>query len=296
MKKVVVFGGAGFLGSELTKKLLESDYEVNVVCTNTSKAEQLLGKNDNLKLSSFDIFDKQKIQEIISDADSVINLIGKLYEVGKKNDFYNYHELFVKHLCDCLTEQHFIHISSLGVEKSSVSSKYAATKHNAELQIEKNVKRFNILKPSIIFGEQDKFFNMFNSYTKFSPFLPLIGDGKTLFSPVYVKDVAEAILKLMNGNNLNETFSACGPDTSSFRELLQFILKTRNINRILIPLPVKMATIQAMVMNKVGIYVLTPDQIKLLEFDNINSSHLPNIDKLIEKTQSYKDIVPKYLK
>jgi len=294
-KKVIIFGGAGFVGSELTKTLLSSGFQVTVVCTNLVAAEKKLGEHPKLFLQKINIFDDDSLNNILKDQHVIINLIGKLFE-SHKNDFQNFHYIFVKKLCSCLdNNQHLIHISSLGVVKSQQVSHYAKTKFAAENHIRSHAHKYNIIKPSIIFGEHDNFFNMFFVMAKFSPLLPLISGGKTKFSPVYVKDLAKAIKIIMDGKYINETYAACGPDTSNFKELLQFILNTTQKKRILFPIPSSIAKIQAYLMNNVGIYILTPDQVNLLQFDNVNSN-LKNIDTLVGKLSSYKKIVPTYLK
>lgn len=290
-KKVIIFGGAGFVGTQLTKRLIENDFNVKVICTNKDKAQKIIGSNPNLTFDSIDIFNLKEIKDVIIGYDYVINLIGKLYEV-KTNDFYNYHELFVSNLCQSLEDwQHLIHISSLGVEISKTKSKYAATKYAAEVMIKDNAKVFTIIKPSVIFGARDNFFNMFSNMAKYSPFLPLVGTGDTLFSPVYVEDLVTAIIKIMTQKNSNQVYAACGPDTDSFKNILKVLLTVIEKKRLLVPIPCSIAKIQAKIMNSIGIYLLTPDQVELLKFDNINANKLPNIDTLTSKMTGYKSFL-----
>ncbi len=287
-KKVIIFGGAGFVGTQLTKRLIENDFKVKVICTNKDKAKKIIGSSSNLTFDSLDIFSLNEIKNAIAGYDYVINLIGKLYEV-KSDDFYNYHELFVGNLCQSLEDwQYLIHLSSLGVETSKTKSKYAATKYAAEVNIKENAKIFTIIKPSVIFGVRDNFFNMFSNMAKYSPFLPLVGKGETLFSPVYVEDLVTAIIKIMAQENSNGVYAACGPDTDSFKNILKFLLTTIGKRRFLVQIPSSIAKIQATIINSIGIYLLTPDQVELLKFDNINANKLPNIDTLIGKMTSYK--------
>ena len=294
--EVLIFGGAGFIGSALTKKLLAKGHNVCVICRDMSKAEKNIGKHPNLSLRSINILNEAQLKTTIKEYECIINLIGKLYET-KPGEFEKFHYDFVQKLINAIqNEQHLIHISALGVEDSRNSSLYAKTKYNAEQAIIKNTEKYNIIKPSIVFGRQDNFFNMFAKMSSFSPIIPLIGGGKTKFSPVYVQDLVDAICVLIEQKNLNKVYAACGPDTETFKHLMQYILKILGRKRLLIAIPYSIARLQAQAMNVVNIYILTTDQVELLKHDNINNNNLANINDLIKKLTSYKDIVPSYLK
>ncbi len=139
------------------------------------------------------------MKDQIKEYDVIINLIGKLFE-KKKGDFDKFHHQFPKLLSKNIDKnQLFIHISALGVEKSFKSSLYAKSKLEGEQQIVKNLENnYVIIKPSIIFGENDNFFNLFAQMSKFSPILPLIGGGEAKFAPIYVKDLTASILAIIN--------------------------------------------------------------------------------------------------
>jgi len=297
-KKILIFGGSGFIGSSLTKQLLEQKHQVCVVCSNKEKAidkfsSDLLG----LKIKVVNIFNEDEIVNLVKDYDVIINLIGKLFE-AKKGDFEKFHHEFPRLLSQAISsKQHLIHISALGIEKSSKTSIYAKTKLDGQKAIIKNCKNYNIIKPSIVFGDHDNFFNLFAKMAKISPFLPLIGGGKAKFSPVYVEDLAKSIVFLAEDNKKyqNQIFESYGPNTSSFKELIQFILKTAGRKRLLINLPFALVKLQANLINLFKIYLLTPDQVELLKYDNIASHEYDNIDKIIGNLKSYEEIVPKYL-
>lgn len=228
----------------------------------------------------------------MKDYDVIINLIGKLFE-AKKGFLHEFPRLLSQAIS---SKQHLIHISALGIEKSSEMSIYAKTKLDGQKAIIKNCKNYNIIKPSIVF-ENDNFFNLFAKMAKISPFLPIIGGGKAKFSPVYVEDLAKSIVFLAEDNKKyqNQIFESYGPNTSSFKELMQFILKTAGRKRLLINLPFTLAKLQANLINLFKIYLLTPDQVELLKYDNIASHEYDNIDKIIGNLKSYEEIVPKYL-
>lgn len=297
-KKILIFGGSGFIGSALIKPLLEEGNSISVICRDDHKARKKLPKHHNLHITSLDIFDKQAVQKVVLEHEVVINLIGKLFE-KQKGDFAKFHYQFPKLLTEVLSnKQQLIHISALGIEESSASSLYAKTKLDGENVIMNHASNYHIIKPSIVFGEDDNFFNLFAKMAKISPFLPLIGGGKSKFSPIYVQDLVQAIIVLIKDNQQyhNQIFEAFGPKTATFKALMQFILKTIKKKRLLITLPFFFATLQAKCLNLLKIYVLTPDQVALLKYDNIAQNRHDNIDTIIGDLQSYEKIVPQYLK
>ena len=179
-KKILIFGGSGFIGSSLTKAFLKENYEVCVICTNREKALAEIGNSKNLEIKTVDIFEDKELKKIVKNYDVVINLIGKLFE-AKKGDFAKFHHEFPKDLSQSISsKQHLIHVSALGIEKSSKTSIYAKTKLDGQEAVIKNCKNYNIIKPSIVFGNHDNFFNLFAKIAKISPFLPLIGGGKKI--------------------------------------------------------------------------------------------------------------------
>jgi NADH dehydrogenase len=297
-KKIIIFGGSGFIGSSLVKKLLEENNKVTIICSNIQKAKGKFLNSNNLEIKSFNIFDKIILKDQIKEFDVIVNLIGKLFEV-KKDDFIKYHEIFPDILTKNTSEkQHIIHVSALGIEESSKTSKYAKTKLNGENNIIKNSNNYNIIKPSIVFGKNDNFFNLFSKIANFSPFLPLIGGGNSKFSPVYVENLADSIVTLIKFNKKyqNKTFEAYGSEEPTFKDLMKFILEVTNKKRLLLKLPFNLAKIQGKLLNSIKIYIITSDQVELLKYDNIASKKYDNIDKLIENIDCYKKIVPKYLK
>lgn len=296
MKKILIFGGSGFLGSSITKLLLNNGYEICVVCRNLSKAADNLIQHKNLTIKKIDIFAEDSLKALVAKHDIIINLIGKLYE-EKKNDFQKYHVDFPQILASYTKNKRLIHLSALAIESSSTSSIYAKTKLAGEQAIIQESKNYIIIKPSIIFGENDNFFNLFARISKFSPFLPLIGGGKTLFSPIYAEDIANSVLVLCeNSNYKNQIFEAYGDENVSFKEILEFILQVTHKKRMLVTLPFTIAKFEAKILHFCKIYLLTEDQVELLKYDNISTGKYNNINSLKINLTNYKDIVPNYLK
>ena len=256
-----------------------------------------IGKRKNFQTQSIDVFNEAEVRKVIKKSDVIVNLIGKLFE-SQRDDFINYHYIFPEMLSKIVpSRKQLIHISALGVEKSAQTSVYAATKLEGQNTVIKNSKNYNILKPSLVFGEKDNFFNQFARMVKTSPCIPLIGGGKTKFAPIYIKDLVNSIVFLIEHNKKykNRIFEAHGPKKLSFKQLIQFIVKTLHKKRLLITLPFPLAKLLARFMNLFKIYRLTPDQVELLKYNNICSKNYDNIDVLIGKLADYKKIVPKYL-
>ena len=215
----------------------------------------------------------------------------------KRNDFINLHYNFVKRLVDNinLNKKNFIQISALGVNRYK-NSLYSRSKFNAEEYIQKNSKKFSIIRPGLIFGPEDNFFCKFAKMSLFSPFLPLIMGGETKFQPVYVEDVCKGIIKILKKNITNQIFEFGGPDIFTFKELLQILLKTINRKKLLIYIPKIVAIIMAKFFQVLPNPLLTEDQIKLLENNNIILNTDYTFKYLDINPVSLELILPDYLK
>ena len=296
--RVTVFGGTGFLGRHLIKHLCNQECIIKVPTRNPAKGYflQPLGDVGQINLIKFDLSDNRKLENLIEDSDIIINLIGILFE-KKRNDFINLHYNFVKRLVDNinLNKKNFIQISALGVNRYK-NSLYSRSKFNAEEYIQKNSKKFSIIRPGLIFGPEDNFFCKFAKMSLFSPFLPLIMGGETKFQPVYVEDVCKGIMKILNKNITNQIFEFVGPDIFTFKELLQILLKTINRKKLLIYIPKIVAIIMAKFFQVLPNPLLTEDQIKLLENNNIILNTDYTFKYLDINPVSLELILPDYLK
>ena len=296
--RVTVFGGTGFLGRHLIKHLCNQECIIKVPTRNPAKGYflQPLGDVGQINLIKFDLSDNRKLENLIEDSDIIINLIGILFE-KKRNDFINLHYNFVKRLVDNinLNKKNFIQISALGVNRYK-NSLYSRSKFNAEEYIQKNSKKFSIVRPGLIFGPEDNFFCKFAKMSLFSPFLPLIMGGETKFQPVYVEDVCKGIMKILNKNITNQIFEFGGPDIFTFKELLQILLKTINRKKLLIYIPKIVAIIMAKFFQVLPNPLLTEDQIKLLENNNIILNTDYTFKYLDINPVSLELILPDYLK
>ena len=296
--KVTVFGGTGFVGRHLIKYLCNCECIIKVPTRNPAKGYflQPLGDVGQINLIKFDLSDNKKLRNLVENSDIIINLVGILYN-KKRNDFVEVHYNFVKRLVDNikLYKKNFVQVSALGVNKSN-DSLYSKSKNQADIYIEKNLEKFSIIRPSLIFGPEDNFFNKFAKMTLISPFLPLIAGGKTKFQPVYVEDVCKGIIKILKKNIKNKIFEFGGPDIFSFKELLQILLKTINRKRVLIYIPRKIALLMAKFFQVLPNPLLTEDQIKLLDNNNIVLNTNYTFRYLDINPVSLELILPEYLK
>ena len=222
--------------------------------------------------------------------------MGILYET-RKNKFTQIHSEFPYLLCNLCNEigiKNLIHVSALGVKEKHIS-KYAQSKLQGEKNIQETFKSSIILRPSVIFGPEDKFFNTFAMLAQFSPIIPLIGGGKTVFEPIYVGDVAEAIVKSLELNNSKPNIYELGGENYSFKELMQILLNEIRKKRFLIPIPFGMAKFQSYFLQMMPTPLLTPDQVEMLIHNNVVSGEYKTLKNLKIKSTTIQSILPKYI-
>ncbi len=293
-----LIGGSGFIGVELSKKLLAKGHIVRIVSRHPDKPF-LNFQHPNLEYFINDMSDEVVLEKAIKGSKNVVYLIGLLFEKGKQT-FQNMHVDAPK-LSVQLSKKHdvksFVFVSAIGADKNS-PSKYAQTKAIGEDIVREEFDNAVIIRPSIVFGKYDNFFNQFNDMAKFSPVLPLIAGGNTKFQPVWVEDVADAIINALDKRG--GTYELGGPDIVTFKQCLEKIAKFTSRKRMLINLPTVVANIQARLLSVLPKPLLTTDQIKLLKSDNVVSETALKGNKTIqnlgvEMPKSIDDIVPFYL-
>ena len=198
-------------------------------------------------------------------------------------------------MCNEIGIKNLVHISALGI-KERHPSYYMQSKLQGEKNIQDNFKSSVILRPSIVFGPEDKFFNTFASIAQFSPFLPLVGGGKTKFAPIYVGDVAKSIVKALELNNSKpKIYELGGPENYSFKELIEILLTEIKKKRLLIPIPFGIAKFQSYFLQMMPNPLLTPDQVELLKHNNIVSGDYPILKDLGITGTAIQSILPKYI-
>ena len=297
-KIIGIFGAGGFLGKHLMRQLTKLDYRVKVATRNPYLKGYLkpLGNPGQIELFKTNIFNPEDVKQVLKNCDLAINLVGILYET-RKQKFNQIHAQFpnlLSELCNELGVKKLVHVSALGV-KEGHPSQYMQSKLQGEKNIQDTFKQSVILRPGIMFGPEDKFFNTFATLAQFSPALALIGGGKTVFEPIYVGDVAQTIVKSLELNNSKPSIYELGGANYSFKELMQILLSEINKKRFLIPIPWGMAKFQSYFLQMLPTPLLTPDQVTMLRYDNVVSGEYKTLKNLKIQPTTIQSILPKYI-
>jgi len=297
-KVATIFGASGFIGRHLIRSLTKKDFRIIAVTRSPYLNGHLkpLGNPGQIDLEKVNLFDEKGLRTLLKSSDIVINLVGILYQ-SRRARFENIHEKFpdlLSKLCSEFNIEKLVHISALGINKKS-KSKYIQSKLRGEKNILSNFKNSIILRPSIVFGPEDKFFNRFASLAEFLPALPLIGQD-TKFQPIYVGDIAKCILTILEREEIdNHIYELGGPEIFTFKELLQILLKEIKKKRWLVPIGFTTAKFQAMIMQLMPKPMLTVDQVEILKYDNILSGDYPTLKDLNIKPKAINSILPNYI-
>jgi len=239
------------------------------------------------------------VERAIVGSDIVVNSTGLLFEKGSQN-FNNIH----KHgpgLIANLSTKHkvkkLIHISAIGSSLLSLS-KYARTKAEGEKELLEEKKDSIIVRPSVVYGAEDNFFNQFAKIISIFPIFPLFAGGSTKFQPIYVVDLANAISKIIENDKDKKIFEIGGNEIYSFKEIIEFVSLTIQKKRIILPVPSNISKVIAFFMALLPRPLLTPDQVELLKYDNVVNTMSNNIGRLEDLDiipNSIETIVPKYI-
>lgn len=272
---VTVFGGSGFLGRHAVRALVKRGYRVRAAVRRPDLAGHLqpLGAVGQIHAVQANLRYPDSVARAVQGADVVVNCVGILFETGKQR-FGSVQAEGARLVAAAARDagaSAMVHVSAIGADLDG-NATYARTKAQGEKGVLEAFPSAVILRPSIVFGPEDSFFNQFAGLAKMLPFLPLIGGGGTRFQPVYVGDVAEAIARAVDGVAKPGTvYELGGSEVKTFKELLELTLAETNTSRPLIPLPFAIAKLQASVMQLLPKPLLTVDQVTLLETDNVVS-------------------------
>ena len=298
---ITVFGGSGFLGRHLVRRLAKlENVAVRVACRHPRDAAFLRTAGDvgQVMPVGVDIFSDEQVAAAVAGADIVINLIGILYESGRWTFQAVQAEAAgrIARAAKAAGASRFLHVSAIGADKNS-NSAYARTKALGELEVFLAFPEATILRPSIVFGPEDGIFNRFASMARLSPFLPLIGGGQTRFQPVYVGDVADAAMAaLRDPATEGRTYELGGPAVYSFRQLMVRLLVEIRRPRKLLVIPWWLARLQAWFFERLPKPMLTRDQVELLRSDNIVGPESRGLKDLGITPTSIELVLPTYLK
>ena len=291
LNKIVILGGTGFIGSELAVKMSKLSQTV-VVLTRNIETNKDLKLIPNIELVACNIHDERSLRENFKNTDVVVNAVGILNEFGD-NSFKLLHYLLIKKISAAMRVnkvKRLLHISSLNADIRA-KSKYLRTKGEAEDYLLSETKDFcnvTIFRPSIVFGNNDSFFNKFATILRFSLVFPLACHNSK-FMPVYIGDFTDFIISTVSSTNTyNTKINVTGPKEYTFREIIETTLRILKIKRIVIPLNNTMSKIQAYIFQRLPGKIFTMDNFESLQVDSISTDGFKG-------TTSIEDIVPRYL-
>jgi NADH dehydrogenase len=299
---VTVYGGSGFLGRHVVRALAKRHYRIRVAVRRPELAGHLqpLGRVGQINVVQANLRNAASVEAAARDAHVLINLVGILYERGRQR-FDSVHAFGAEQVALAANAHGagLVHVSAIGADENS-RARYARSKAQAEKLVLAAQPQAVIIRPSIIFGPEDDFFNRFASLARMAPALPLIGGGATRFQPVFVGDVAAAIADAVDGKTrAGTTYELGGPEVRTFKELMQFVLATIERKRLLVPLPFFAAKLQASILQFAPTPPLTPDQVEMLRSDNVVSDAANAQGRTLQglgiEPDSIEAIVPSYL-
>lgn len=274
---VTVFGGSGFVGRHVVRALARRGYRIRVAVRRPDLAGflQPLGNVGQISFVQANLRYRWSVDAAVQGADHVVNCVGLLANKGR-NTFESVQEFGARAIAEAARAvgATLTHVSAIGADQQSPSA-YARTKGRAEAAVLSIKPDAVILRPSIVFGPEDDFFNRFAAMARTMPVLPLVGGGKTKFQPVYVEDVAEAVARSVEGQlKAGTVYELGGPEVLSFRECLELMLEVTGRQRAFASLPFGIASFLGSVASLVPFVdpPITPDQVILLKSDNVVSA------------------------
>jgi NADH dehydrogenase len=299
---VTVFGGSGFIGAQAVRQLAKAGWRVRVAIRNPNLAYRMrmLGDVGQIDLVQANIRNRASIQRALEGATAAVNLVGVLRESGRQG-FQAIHVMGAQTVAEVARQQgvtRLVQVSALGADVNS-PSKYARTKGEGEAAVRQAFADAVIVRPSIVFGQEDDFFNRFARIAATAPALPLIGGGHTRFQPVFVGDVGKALAMAATAEQAaGQTYELGGPAVFSFRQLMELVLQETGRRRALVPVPFPVARLLGGIGDLVGGLVpppITSDQVVLLQRDNVVSGAYPGLRDMGLTPTTLEAVLPTYL-
>jgi len=302
---VTVFGGSGFVGGQVVRALAKRGLRIRVAVRNPGLGYKLrmLGDVGQIEVVQANIRVTSSIARALEGAEGCVNLVAIMNERGRQK-FQSLHALGARNVAEAAKTAgvtRLVHISAIGADPDS-PSKYASTKALGEAAVREVMPSATILRPSIIFGQEDAFFNRFARMACAGPVLPLIGGGLTKFQPVFVGDVANAVaVCLLDADTAGKTYELGGPGVFTFKALLERLCLEIGRKPLLLPVPFGVASLIGMGGDLINLQPfpiappLTTDQVILLKSDNVVAPGALTLADLNIAATALEPILPTYL-
>jgi len=299
---VTVFGGSGFLGRHVVRAIANRGYRVRVAVRRPDLAGYVrpMGWVGQVHAVQANLRYPDSVTAALRDADIAVNLVGILFEHGRQRfDAVMAAGAETVARAASAAGAPLVHVSAIGAD-AKAPSRYARAKAEGERLVLAANRAATIVRPSIVFGPEDDFFNRFAGLARMSPVLPLVGGGHTRMQPVFAGDVGEAIARAVDGDLKPGTiYELGGPDVRTFKKLMEFVLATIERRRLLVPVPFWLMKLQAAFLQYHPKPPITPDQVELLKRDNVVSDDARRDGRTLEGLgivpESMAAIVPSYL-
>jgi uncharacterized protein YbjT (DUF2867 family) len=299
---VTIFGGSGFVGSQTVRVLAKAGWRVRVAVRRPWQAYRLrmLGDVGQIEIVQANVRNPPSVERALEGAEACVNAVAVMVEAGRQK-FQSLHVMGARNIAEAARRRgvgRFVQISALGADPDS-PAKYARTKAAGEAAVREVYADAVLLRPSVVFGPEDKFFNRFAAMAVLSPALPLIGGGETRFQPVFVGDVAKAVGAALADPDKAGVYELGGPTVYSFRQLMELMLKEIGRERWLVPVPWSVAGLIGGAGDLMAGFGLAPpltaDQVTLLRADNVVAAGAAGLADLGVAPTPLEPIIPTYL-
>ncbi|HEX6141481.1 MAG TPA: complex I NDUFA9 subunit family protein [Geminicoccaceae bacterium] len=296
---VTVFGGSGFIGRYVVQRLARRDARIKVPSRTPNRVRHLqpMVSPGQIAIGPLNLGSEEALTRYLQGVHAVVNLIAILHE-RRSGQFETVHVDLpgrIGRAAKAAGVERLVHVSAIGADAGS-SSAYARTKAGGERAMREAFPEAVILRPSVVFGPEDEFLNRFAAMARLLPALPLIGGGRTRFQPVYVGDVADAVLAgLTSPDAVGQTYELGGPRIYTFEELMRWLLRTIDRKRFLVPISFDLARLQGRILEHLPEPPLTRDQVELLKHDNVVGEGARTLADLGIRPTPMELIAPDYL-
>ena len=274
---VAVLGGSGFIGRHVCQRLAAEGYRVRVATRDRERAKEQLILLPTVDLAAVDVHDPAQLAAFVDGVDAVINLVGVLHDGSRERGFQAAHVELARKVAAACRERsvpRLLHMSALGASRDG-PSRYLRTKGEAEAVVRESGLAWTLFRPSVVFGREDSFLNLFAALLRFAPVLAL-ASPRTRFQPVFVDDVAAAFVKgLADLASHGRSYDLCGPHVYTLRELVEYVGRATGRRRMIIGLGDKMSYCQALVMEWLPVKLMTRDNYYSMKVDSVCGCEFP---------------------